>query len=341
MKIVELIPLPGTQYHFGEILPDGEVQSMNAVTPFPPSDLLFSALVNIWNKVFGDASGLVKRFEENEIQLSSAFFFIRQNAKTIRFLPKPVVAGLLKTDEHKKLKKIMFVSEAIITNGILPDDWLDPDKCTLIDGRLLCLSSELSGEAAGNIPVYKEITVPKVKVHTTDEEHRLYNQTNNLFPLTDTGIETGYYFYLNESLPADEKQKLNTVLNLLADEGLGGDRSSGCGQFRKVRLQTCESVSEKSSGYYLSVSLSNPAENERDAFEYYQLIIRGGRETNGYGRLKLVNMIAEGAIVSRPVSGRIVDISPNGNGDYLRYGKTFLIPLDSKFETLWKKNQSI
>ncbi len=342
MKIVELIATPGSQYHFGEILPEGELQNMNAVIKYPPSDLIFSALINIWSKVFGDASGLISKFKNDEIQLSSAFYFFKHKEKTIRFLPKPIVANLYKTEEHKKIKKINFVSESIVGQGILPEKWLNPEKCTLINDELLCLNSELSKKDLASIPVIKEITVQKVKVHTTEEEHRLYNQSNILFSFPENSdFEAGYYFYLNEDLPPDEKEKLKTVLNLLPDEGLGGDRSSGCGLFEKIRFHNHKSFVDDPTWPYLSASIANPAENENDAFEFYQITTRGGRRTTNNGRLKFVNMISDGAIVTYPVTGRIVDISPNDNGSYLRYGKIFLIPLHSNFKTLWQKNQDI
>ncbi len=336
MKIVELIPSTGTQFHFGEILPWNETRNMNTVAAFPSSDLLFSALMNIWKKVYGEADSLKKLFEEQKVQLSSAFFYLRLENKTIRFLPKPVTADLFRTKEHKILKKISFVSEAIIEDGIIPDAWLNTDLCTIIDHKFICWNEELAGLETEDISIYREVTVPKVKIHTNDKEHTLYNQSN-ISVLQNTSGETGYYFYLeDETVPNGEKNKLNTVVNLIADEGLGGDRSSGCGLFKKIRVSNADWLMQDTSKYYLSISLSNPAPDELEAFEYYKLTTRGGRMTDDHKtRLKLVNMIAEGAVLNRRVTGRIVDISPDGNSNYLRYGQTFLFPLHSKFETLW------
>ncbi|WP_010416775.1 type III-A CRISPR-associated RAMP protein Csm4 [Anaerophaga thermohalophila] len=340
MKRVELISMPGKQYHFGEILPEEEEQHLNAITPFPSSDLLFSALINIWRKVFGDASVLVKNFQEDDIRISSAFFFIRKNEKAIRFLPKPVTANLYQIEEHKKLKKIDFVSEGIINNGVLPEEWLKPDRCSLLDGKLVCLKDELSETGLDSITVYKEVTIPKVKVHTPEKDSCIYSQTNIMFPVFERNdIETGYYFYLDEHLPTENQEKFLTVLNLLADEGLGGDRSTGCGQFKEVRL-TKASIPRGPSENYLSLSLTNPSTEERDAFAFYRIVTRGGRRVNGNKQLKLVNMIGEGSIVTRPVSGRIVDISPDNDGSYRRYGRTLLYPLPSNFEMLWKTQQN-
>ncbi|WP_016776933.1 type III-A CRISPR-associated RAMP protein Csm4 [Anaerophaga thermohalophila] len=341
MKRVELISMSGKQYHFGEILPEEEEQHLNAVTPYPSSDLIFAALVNIWSKAFGDASVLVKSFEEDDIRLSSAFFFIRAEGKTIRFLPKPVTANLYQSEEHKKLKKIAFVSEGIINRGVLPDEWLKPERCTLLDGKLVCLKDEISETGLEKITVYKEVTVPKVKVHTPKKDNCIYSQTNIVFPVSERNdMETGYYFYMNEHLSTENQEKFLTVLNLLADEGLGGDRSTGCGQFKEVRLAEANIPSDLSENY-LSLSLTNPSTEEVDAFSFYRIVTRGGRRINGNKRLKLVNMIGEGAIVTRPVSGRIVDISPNNDGSYRRYGRSLLYPLHPNFEMLWKKQQNI
>lgn len=338
MKIVELITLPGNQYHFGEILPQAEEQHMNVVTPHPSSDLLFSAMVNIWQKVYGDATQLINSFETDLIRLSSAFFFIgNKEQKRLRFLPKPVVANLKSTDQHKKLKRIAYVSEAIINQGVLPDQWFNPDCCTLLEGNLLCLNEELSHIKVDKISVYKEVTIPKVKVHTLEKENRLYSQSNILFPPEeDSQIEKGYYFYLEENLPPDKQEKFMAVLNLMADEGLGGDRSSGCGLFKEVRITEAPALTE-TSDYYLSLSLINPAKEEQHAFLYYPIVTRGGRRINSHQRLKMVNMVGEGAILSQKIAGRIVDISPNNDGRYKRYGKAFLYPLNTNIEQLWKE----
>src|SRR5690606_1291342 len=126
-----------------------------------------------------------------------------------------------------------FVSENLIMNGILPNQWFDMGECKFVGHQFLCLASEITNEISS---IYDETVLPKVKVHTDDKEKQLYSQTNIQFCLHED-IETGYYFYLSERLPDDEREKLHTVIRILADEGLGGDRTSGCGLFEGTRIQ--------------------------------------------------------------------------------------------------------
>jgi CRISPR-associated protein Csm4 len=337
MTIVELIAKPGGQYHFGSILPVDEDQNMTVVSSFPQSDVLFSAIINIWTKVYGNPDSIINRFKADEIKLSSAFFYLKEGNRSIRFLPKPIVANLARSDNHKKLKRIQFVSEELLANGILPDQWLNTGICTLIDNQFICLKSEVP---SGVSSIYSEKLLTKVKVHTTEIEHRLYNQANVQFSMQENNIETGYYFFLDEKLPDDEKDKLYTVIRLIADEGLGGDRTAGCGLFEGVRMENI-SFPKTHDGYFFTLSLSNPSKNEKDAFLFQQIVTRGGKKFDSRTQLKYVNMIAEGAIIyngpMRNLSGRIVDISPQNNGTFLRYGKFFLYPLHKNYTSLWEK----
>jgi CRISPR/Cas system CSM-associated protein Csm4 (group 5 of RAMP superfamily) len=118
-----------------------------------------------------------------------------------------------------------------------------------------------------------------------------------------------FYFLVRSRLDDDNPvmQCLHTLINLLPDTGIGGERSAGCGLFELV----------------------SPADAvDMGRFKAYQTVLRGGRETAHDGPLKVVRMLAEGALqVETEGIGQIADISPAGNRRYLRYGKAFNIPV--------------
>jgi CRISPR-associated protein Csm4 len=144
------------------------------------------------------------------------------------------------------------------------------------------------------------------------------------------GTKVHFYFLLDiENLTTDETKLLNQVLYLLPYEGIGGERTTGCGLFlgfvkQAFNLQVIDNQ------YFVSISLVNPNHNEEfQAFKNYQIVTRGGRQIGQSGGqiLKKVNMIAEGAVVAQAIRGRIVSIAPAGlKTPYLRNGIAMTLP---------------
>jgi CRISPR-associated protein Csm4 len=134
-------------------------------------------------------------------------------------------------------------------------------------------------------------------------------------------------------------------LRILADEGIGGERSAGKGQLEEIIETEIPLELKSDSNEYLLLSLCNPnSKNEFDSFEKYEITVRGGgsvsfddeiesdevKDIKLY-RKKQVRMIAEGAVVKGKVVGRLVDISPENktafDHKYYRNGKCFLLPI--------------
>ncbi|MCC5918819.1 MAG: hypothetical protein JJU02_15980 [Cryomorphaceae bacterium] len=76
-----------------------------------------------------------------------------------------------------------------------------------------------------------------------------------------------------------------------------------------------------------------PEKDELADLCFYQYSHRGGRMTENHLRLKSVPMIYEGAILQKPLKGKIASISPEKATQkvFKRNGKGFCIPVSSIF----------
>lgn len=83
----------------------------------------------------------------------------------------------------------------------------------------------------------------KVKVHTTLPEDRLYHETTvqfNSFVGSGQEYEGAYCVLFRHDLTDEQYREFIAALRIMADEGVGGQRSSGKEQFREVREVTID-----------------------------------------------------------------------------------------------------
>jgi CRISPR-associated protein Csm4 len=318
------------------------------------SDTLFSAMINIANKI-GVVDKVIREFDEG-VTISSTFYFMERKEQKVFFLPSPTVplSGNL---PFKQLKSIKYVSEGIFREGIEMKIWFGADGSVatqLVRGdNWLATRSEMEKLLEGSdwqkpeeLQLYHLANIPQVKVHTVEKENSFY-QTGNLVIADnrefDPDLSIGMYFLMAGAA----SKELRTVIHLLCDEGIGGQRSTGCGHFEQVKIQ--ESPFANLQGdESMNLSLVSPTREQvpllKDA--YYKTIERGGRRIpyrgkNSSGekrelRLKQITMLKEGGILPQNVRGCIADISPDFNEStvpYLRYGKAFPITIPKIFES--------
>jgi CRISPR-associated protein Csm4 len=178
--------------------------------------------------------------------------------------------------------------------------------------------------------LFQEIALPKVTVHKETKEGSFFYQTTiQLMPL-EHGTKVHLYFLLDtQDLSASESLTLDKILHLLPYEGIGGERTTGCGLFTGLEKQDFNLQVLKNQ-HFVSVSLTNPnSDAEFKTFQNYQIVTRGGRQIgkSDHQFLKKVNMIAEGAVVQHAIRGRIVSIAPTGmTTPYLRNGISMTLP---------------
>jgi CRISPR-associated protein Csm4 len=249
----------------------------------------------------------------------------------------------------KKEKKIEFFSiaslELLLKNFDINSFTSKIDfhsSFEIIGNEFCCLKDEISLTKIPEIKrlFLKEIISPKTKVHSETKEDSFYFQTDlQLIPMSDDTKENifnpHYYFIMKHSLNSDELKKFTACLRILADEGLGGDRSSGKGKFEDICFRDIELSFKSENSIFLNLSIFNPKDqDEFDKCIYYELIKRGGgslgEEGNKDHHRKQVRMITEGSIIKGEVKGRLVDVSPFVNfyqHKIYRNGKAFLIPI--------------
>jgi len=331
---------PNSMYHFGQVAIDADT-SLNDTSIIPHSDTIFSAMINLAARIFSEfelnnflnlfgVGGLVPK-----IKISSGFYCL-ENSKGgfLYFLPKPISFNLEKSDNHKDLKKVQFISKSVWENGLKPSEW--DSKCIIIDKKFVVTLEEAEQfHLQISSKLFSEISLPKVAVHKKTKEDSIYYQTNiQIVEFEKVEFEkknrVHFYFLLEKNdLTDQETQQLNTIINFLPFEGIGGERSTGCGLFDGFSEENFE-IKINETLKFISVSLINPnSELEFKSFENYLIKIRGGRRIgDSEGKfLKKVNMISEGAVINSKVRGRIVSISPQSiNQPYLRNGICLALP---------------
>ena len=249
-----------------------------------PSDTLFSAICCSWRLLFGKASlnKLLKGFEAGKAPFifSSAFPYLGQEL----YFPAP---------RHFSIKGRRWLAKARFEDAL--------------DGRLK--QSDLASAGSGRLnPDHWLFDAPRLGKGGPFSIARVN-------PPRDAG-----YFFLARFTEEKIRKDFDAALRLLADEGIGGDRSSGCGFFHPPDW---EEASFGSPGTYADarclLSMFYPkddAEAGRLAGGYYGLKERRGRiqsPDKGRGLLwRPVRMAEEGSLVegASEITGRIVDVTP-------------------------------
>lgn len=360
---------PNGRFHFGKLGLD-ENASLYQTSTIIHSDTLFSALLNICAKCFPEKTGQLKNaFVQGEVAISSGFYCFEISDKKpdgtvvsyplVYFLPKPSHFSLLNSNlkERKIFAKIAFVSKGVWERGLRPDQWTRDNDCIRIDDKFIMLTSEFDSDYSqltkGDVPEYPELkvrsykvkTAPKIADHARKRENNIFFQTDLLLGTNCLELNNGdrftksiqphFYCLLDIKEDSSFHDLINTLFAIMADEGIGGAISTGCG-----KLTSC-SIAEpsftfsfqngtRSDNYKVSASLINPDPNRLFPYRYYKTIIRGGRKVAlGNTPLKRVQMLREGALIEGVAFGRIPrihDSLPN-----YRNGKAFCIPIHSNY----------
>ncbi|BDD12952.1 CRISPR-associated protein Csm4 (plasmid) [Fulvitalea axinellae] len=336
MRVYHIYTRAGSRFHFGATAVDN-LTGLASGTGHMPSDSLFSALVNCLAKYDGEMTErLIGMFDSKRVSVSSVFYFLEKEGNRVYFLPKPVDASN-RVDEKagvraKEVKKVRFVSKGILDR--YGADWAKHfGEFVYVGSSALALAEEIGrGELRHLKRLYATGTATHVNTrpHSGEEATELYETAYMALPEHGDGWETGMYFLCDTDGLADVERKLfDFAVRLLRFEGLGGKRSSGYGFVDRVEEGT-EAFDTGASDTYLSLGLCVPENaGELGRFEAYELCVRGGRHIGSAVRLKRVNMIREGALLSGgggPL-GSCVDVSPDGEGSYLRLGICLVYPL--------------
>jgi CRISPR type III-A-associated RAMP protein Csm4 len=285
------------------------------------SDTLFSAVTIAmrslgWLEEWLDATA---RAESPAVSFSSAFPFLKD---TLYVTPPathwpPVSAGKV------RWKGARFVPVSLV-QSLLADQAPDEEKWA-IDGASQCVVPADRANAGGPVRVSVR---SGIGIDAFGSAVAPY-QFACLEFAPDAGVWLAAVFRDSDA----ERvwgERLRAVFRLLADTGIGGERSRGWGHFAepeirfgdfpRVLITTPEGAEGGASGHWL-LSLYGPGADEPVDLTrgHYSVTERAGRVESlaGWGgRKPALKMIAEGSVVlsAAPPRGQAVDQAPEGAG---------------------------
>ena len=229
-----------------------------------PADTLFSALLMTWLEWGGRAEDWVAGFPTTggEVEgqppflLTSAFPF----AGGVRFYPKPLL-DLQVGERRKELRRLRFISESLFQRVVQGEGlaaWVPPSDpsakpeagVALQDGTIWLTREEVERlppqfravpEAGGRLSralwarkVFEVGRVPRVTVDRVCHASEIYHTARLTF-----APGCGLWFGICWLRPADPvpglgisyREALATLLEVLGDGGMGGERTAGHGAF--------------------------------------------------------------------------------------------------------------
>ena len=313
-----------TQLHLGR--PSGPAQAGNLglekTETYIPADTLFSALCQTWVMFYGAESltsflsGYSSGPPTLPFTLTSAFPF----AQDVHLFPKPLLNFLAKPDNKaddktKKSKRVQFISESVFQDVISgnPPEFNEKE---LINGEKVWMSPEERerlGISDEGFDIWKTDTRPRVTIGSQNSGSEIWHVQTVQFN-RNCGLWFAAAFDSEET-----QQKVEALLRVLGDNGIGGERNAGYGlfDFEEVTFEV-PSLEEADRFVTLSPICPNSAEQLAELLEgevaYSLNLLSGWVSTAGSAaRRKHVNMFAEGSVLhtSGTHIGRLVDLSPD------------------------------
>ena len=283
-----------------------------------PADTLFSAICQTWRTFYGEEclTEFLAQYKTGEpFLLTSAFPF----AGDIRFFPKPLIdLKVHADDDRKKLKKVRYLSERRFRQ-IVNDDSIAFESNDFINDGQLWIHADERAQFQDNPIVWKPDKRPRV---TVDRQ----SSASEIWYLGNVKFSEGCGLWFDAKFEAEETQtRIETILRVLGDTGIGGERSAGYGIF-DLHSKPAEIESDREMDRFVTLSPVCP----RDANELnrliqddvgqgdvgYMLEERSGWIGSAEGshlRRQQVWMFAEGSVLrgnGRRV-GRLVDLKPD------------------------------
>ena len=319
-----------TQLHLGRASGPAQEGSLGLekTETYIPADTLFSALCQTWT-TFYDAESLttfLKNYgEDNTVLpfvLTSAFPF----AQNVHLFPKPMNFPKPSETPLKKSKHVQFVSQSIFEN-IVSGNPPEFNENQLVNGEAVWISPEERKQLAtsddDDFTIWTTSTRPRVTLGSRNSGSEIWHVQTVQFN-TNCGLWFAAQFDSDET-----KHKIETLLRVLGDTGIGGERNAGYGMFDFTET-TLEMPTPEAGSQFVTLSPICPKSPEQLAqlltgdIAYTLNPLTGWVSSTGTAsRRKQVNMFAEGSVLraSDTQIGRLVDLRPdNWEHPVYRYG---------------------
>ncbi len=355
---------PQGPFHFG-----GRGVGMEHSEVGLPADSLFSALCMALSENAGSAAveDLLARFLRAKTPAEAPFRLasLMPYAAGVCFLPYPMidapkVKGAGDPRQRKRFKEIAWVSEAVfhqLACGVRPADAVDGDDrpLTIHGGEIWLTQAEdaklavfkphnLQTDASEAKPVlWRTGTRPRVAVDRVASASAVYSTGATEFNRAEVDgqrVTAGLYTII-EWLHADSalRGQIEAALVTLGASGIGGERSSGHGQFDpSFEKLEAWAPGAAAGSFFATLSPYHPHAGEKAviaAGAHYEIVLRRGwLSLPGYQNLRRasVRMIADGSVLPWPAGaepfGELADVTPKrlldetGRHVY-RYGLAF------------------
>lgn len=345
MKIIKMHVDHHAPFHFGDA-------SGHLAKTFS-SDQLFSTLTNNIRLLYGPEKiqEFVSIVANGELVFSSLFIGLdiyerkeKRSVKTIYFLPRPNIDFYFINETYrsfKEFKKIEYVSFELFQK--LSECWsqekeavaIDADTVQIVSGQFALLKEEVMDlEISAN--EWESLSIFSVHVRPGVKVNRLNSVSENYFSQEDMVVRYQYtkqfvlkpffYFFLDGELPSF----ISAAIYLIADEGIGGRRSSGRGMLKQIEIVENNETFPNSGKYWMSLSSHFPKKEEVHALYSYELEKRNGYIYTNSGttfRKKSILVVKEGSLFTEKVEGQILDIKPDRfeKHSVYFYGKPMLV----------------
>ena len=322
-----------TQLHLGR--PTGAAQTgslgLEKTETYISADTLFSAICQTWTTFYdaADLTDFLKPYTEENgtlpFTLTSAFPY----ADDVYFFPKPMIYK----STLKKSKRVQFVSRSLFEN-IITGNPPEFDEDNLVNSENVWISPDEKAQLK-SYEIWKTTTRPRVTIGAQNAGSEIWHVQTVQFN-TDYGLWFGAKFDSDET-----KHKIETLLHVLGDNGIGGERNAGYGQF-EFDTTTLEIPNAKDRDQFMTLSPICPKSTDQ-----LDLLLKGNvayalTPSSGWvsapgtvARRKQINMFAEGSVLNssdEPV-GRLVDLRPDGfTHPVYRYGYAWQVSIKGASE---------
>lgn len=291
--------------------------------PFPHSDTMFQSLLWAWALLWGKAE------KESLLQKESTPFWISSIFPALGetyFLPRPFAMKIRSSEKHKNhaknTKAISWISASVY------QQWLAQKEIVSLGDYFAEPSIYFSPSDLGT---FRDLCPTRTLWRS--DEGRIRNRVDLYGATTAYPAQQIYYtenlnLYMVVEMSEPYQEKIEACMRLLADEGIGGRRSIGCGAFtyeKPVALpQSLKFLDEPIDGacVLLSLGLPHPADIQKGLLDKarYEVLERQGWSKDKEGKTrhhKKVRLLEEGTCLASPMTVKqsFVDTTPLSTPD--------------------------